>query len=88
MKNKFNTFSDIQHRPLRIYNRSVMFHNLYEDSGPVVASEYAQTFTPEERLEIAQMTALVRKKGVKFVQQLVTEGIDFVDDPYVEEAQV
>lgn len=88
MKNQFNRFADIAHRPLRIYNRAVMFHNIYEDQGPVVAGEYAQTFSPEERLEIAQMTALVRKKGVKFVQTLVTEGVEFVDDPFVEEAAV
>lgn len=85
MKNNFNRFTDINHRPLRIYNRAVMFHNLCEDQGPVVAGDYAETFSPEERLEIAQMTALVRKIGVKRVQQLVTDGIDFVDEEFVEE---
>lgn len=82
--NKFNTFSDIQHRPLRIYNRAVMFSNLFEDQGKVIAEEYAQSFSDKERLEMAQMIALVRKIGVKKVQQLVTEGVDFVDDEYVE----
>lgn len=86
--NKFNTFSDIQHRPLRIYNRAVMFHNLYEDQGRSAAEEYAQALTKEERLEIAQMTALVKKKGVKVVQALVTAGVDFVDEPYKEDARV
>lgn len=84
MKNNFNRFADINHRPLRIYNRAVMFHNLYEDQGSVVAGDYAETFSPEERLEIAQMTALVRKVGVKRVQQLVTDGVDFVDEEFVE----
>ena len=82
--NKFNKFTDIQHRPLRIYNRSVMFSNLFEDQGKFVAQEYADSFTPEERLEIAQMIALVRKVGVKRVQQLVTDGVDLGDDEYVE----
>lgn len=84
MNQQFNKFDDIQHRPLRIYNRTVMFHNLYEDQGKFVAKEYAESFTPQERLEIAQMTALVKKKGPKFVKALVTEGVDFVDDPYVD----
>lgn len=83
MKQEFNRFTDIQHRPLRIYNRSVMFANLFEDQGKFVAEDYANTFTKEERFEMAQMTALVRKKGVKVVQALVTEGLDFVDDEFV-----
>jgi len=82
MKTTFNRFTDIQHRPLRIYNRSVMFANLFEDQGKYVAEEYAQTFTKEERLEMAQMTALVKKKGVKTIQSLVTAGVEFVDDEY------
>lgn len=84
MKNQFNKFSDIEHRPLRIYNRAVMFSNLHEDQGPVVAQEYAELFSKTERLEMAQMIALVKQKGVKFVQALVTEGVDFVDEPFRE----
>ena len=82
--NKFNTFDDISHRPLRIFNRSVMYFNLYEDQGPVVAKDYADALTKEARLEIAQMTALVKKVGLKKVKALVTEGVDFVDDEWRE----
>ena len=82
--NKFNTFDDIQHRPLRIYNRSVMYFNLYEDQGPVVAKDYADALTKEARLEIAQMTALVKKIGLKKVKAFVTEGVEFVDDEWKE----
>lgn len=77
-----NKFTDIQHRPLRIYNRSVMFANLYEDHGAFTAEEYAGAFTKEERFEMAQMTALVKKKGVKMVKDMVTQGVNFVDDDY------
>jgi len=80
----FNKFNDIQHRPLRIYNRSVMFFNLFDDHGAYEAQQYADAFTNEERLEIAQMTALVKKRGPAFVKKLVTEGLDFVDGPYQE----
>jgi len=83
---KFNRFTDVEHRPLRIYNRAVMFSNIYEDHGRGAAEDYAASFTKEERLEIAQMIALVRKKGTKHVIALVTEGVEFVDDPFVEEA--
>lgn len=84
-KTIFNRFEEIRHRPLRIYNRSVMFFNLMEDQGKDVAEEYAGTFTKEERLEMAQMIALVRKVGPKKVKELVTEGVEFVDEPHVAE---
>ena len=80
----FNQFNDIPHRPLRIYNRSVMFYNIYEDQGRTPAEDYANSFTSAERLEMAQMTALVKKRGPAFVKKLVTEGLDFVDGPYQE----
>ena len=79
-KQNFARFEDITHKPLRIYNRAVMFHNLYEDSGRHVAEDYANTFTPEERIEIAKMSKLVRLKGAKVVQALVTAGMTFSDD--------
>jgi len=78
---KFNKFNDIEHPPLRVYNRSVMFSNIYEDQGKAKAEDYANSFTKEERLQMAQMIALVRNKGVKHVQALVTAGVDFVDNP-------
>lgn len=77
---KFNQFRDIEHRPLRIYNRAVMFHNIYEDHGIGAAEEYVATFSPQEKLEIAQITALVKTKGTKFVKDLVTQGVDFPDN--------
>jgi len=83
----FNRFTDIEHSPLRVYNRAVMFSNLYEDAGKSAAEDYANSFTKEERLQMAQMIALVRKKGTKHVIALVTEGVEFVDDPFVEEAK-
>lgn len=84
MKKQFNRFTDIQHAPLRVYNRAVMFSNLFEDGGKAVAEDYANSFTKEERLQMAQVIALVRSKGKKHVQALVTAGIQFVDDPFVE----
>ena len=84
MKTQFNLFHDIQHRPLRIFNRSVMYHNLLEDQGKAVAGEYASALTKEERLEIVQMTSLVKKIGLKRVKALITEGVEFTDDEWKE----
>lgn len=80
-KQIFDRFEEIQHRPLRIYNRAVMFFNLYEDSGSEIAEEYAETFSPEERFEMAQMVALTRRLGPKRVKELVTSGLEFIDEP-------
>ena len=82
MKN-FNRFDDINHRPLRIYNRAVMAYNIQEDQGRATMVEYLETFSPEERKEIAQMVQLVLKKGIKEVQRLVTDGVEFSDEPYI-----
>lgn len=82
MKTQFNLFRDIAWRPLRIYNRSVMYHNLFEDQGSHTAKEYADAMTKEERLEVAQMTALVKKIGPAKVKELVTAGVEFVDDEW------
>jgi hypothetical protein len=79
--NEFNRFTDIEHRPLRIYNRVVMFHNIFEDHGKAVAEDYANTFNKEERLEMVQMTSLVRGRGAKYVKDMVTRNIDFPEYP-------
>ncbi len=83
--NKFNRFEDIDHRPLRTYNRAVMFFNLATDQGLSVAGEYLNTFSKEEKLEIAQITAMVKELGTKRVIELVTKGLIFTDEPYKEE---
>lgn len=85
MRIKYNDFADIQHRPLRIYNRAVTAFNIRDDFGKVDMEEYLSQFSKQERLEIAQMTALTRIKGAKFMKELVTNGVEFVDTPYVGE---
>ena len=44
MKN-FNHFNDIEHEPLRVFNRTVMFHNLLQDFGRSVALDYVKPLT-------------------------------------------
>jgi len=73
----YPTFTDIDHKPLRIYNRSVMFFNIYQDVGKAAAEDYANLFTQEERLEMLAMTSLVKKHGPKAVKEWVTKGVVF-----------
>lgn len=84
MTTKFNRFDEIQHRPLKIFNRSVMMFNILESHGKQPMIDYIESFTKEERLEIAQMVALTKKLGRKRVVDMVTAGVDFVDEPYTE----
>jgi hypothetical protein len=84
MATKFNRFDDISHTPLRAYNRAVLFSNIFQDHGKASAEDYANSFTREERVQMGQVIELVRERGKKFVQTLVTSGVDFPDYPSVE----
>lgn len=75
----YPTFNDIEHLPLRIYNRTVMFYNILEDVGESPAKEYGESFSKEERVEMIAMSSLVRKHGPKAVKAWVTKGVVFPD---------
>lgn len=78
---EYFTFKDVEHRPLRIYNRCVTFFNILEDAGKAAAEEYVKEFTDDERVEMYLMTTLVKKHGPRQVKVWVTEGATFEDYP-------
>lgn len=78
--NTFPRFDDIAHPPLRAYNRTVMAYNIRDDHGQGVMVEYLEGFSPEQRVEMAHILALVQKVGVKRTKELVTDGMVFSDD--------
>lgn len=82
----FNTFDEIQHKPLRTFNRAVFFCNIWEDHGKAFAEDYALQFSMEERLEIAKTISAVKKFGAKRVRELVTQGVVFPENMTEEEA--
>lgn len=82
----FNTFDEIQHKPLRAYNRAALFSNLREDSGVVVANDYLAQFSMADKLDIARILAAIQKMGLKKVQEIVTKGVVFEDYLTEEEA--
>jgi hypothetical protein len=63
-----------------------MLSNILEDHGVLAAQEYLDSFPVEERKMMLKMVDLVKKKGTKYVIAMVTEGLTFTDDPFVEEA--
>jgi hypothetical protein len=64
-----NTFNDIEHIPLRTYNRCVMYFNLWEDSGSEVADNYIRHIPHNERLLMVEMYKDVKKRGLETVKR-------------------
>lgn len=82
----YPTFNDIEHSPLRIYNRTVMFFNILEDAGSAPAQDYAAQFSHDEKVEMVAMTQLVKKHGPKQVKEWVTKNVVFPENMTDEEA--
>lgn len=82
----YPTFNDIEHTPLRIYNRTVMFFNILEDAGQTPAQDYASQFSSDERVEMVAMTQLVKRHGPKTVKEWVTKDVVFPD--YMTEEEI
>ena len=85
MKNNFNLFKDINHAPLRVYNRVVMCHNLRSDFGQAVCEDYISCFSDAEKKEMALLTNLVQKKGKDYVMKMVTRNLPLPEEDEVEE---
>lgn len=77
---EYSTFNDVQHKPLRAYNRAVTFFNIFEDIGKAAAEDYAKSFSEEEKLQMIAIIKLVKKHGVKHVVELVTKGAVFPEN--------
>ena len=86
--NKFNKFDDIEHLPLRAYNRAVFFCNLYEDRGKAYAEDYLLQFDVADRLKMANILSAIKSYGHKRVKEIVTQGIEFPEYPSVEEVEL
>lgn len=79
------TFSDVQYKPLRIWNRCVLFFNLMEDSGKAVAERYLKTLPKNEIKDMYAMYNRVLKEGRDKVYKEVTRDMPLQDpeDEYV-----
>lgn len=75
MKN-FNRFDEIDHLPLKVYNRFVLLSNLKEDFGEAVAQDYLELFDEKERKQMFIINTFIKTKGVDEVRKMVTEGLE------------
>lgn len=70
MQKDFNTFADIKHKPLRIFNRAVFACNIMDDSGRYATEEYFDFFSPEELSEIFTMIKYINLVGPHKAKEL------------------
>lgn len=77
MNHNFNTFNDVEHLPLRHYNRLVFMTNLQADAGPEVSKEYISLFSDDEKKAMLMLYHYLRKNGVQKTVAFVTRGMEF-----------
>lgn len=75
----FNTFDEIQHKPLQIFNRTVMLSNIHSDLGKEKVAEYIENFTQAERKQMFIMQNFIKKFGYKKAKDLCTSNVQFED---------
>lgn len=80
MSNIFEKFDDIEHLPLKVFNRVVNMFNLVEDSGAQAGENYLEQFTEGERRQMYLMAAYIKQKSVEAVRKEVTNGLEVVDN--------
>ena len=75
MENKFSTFNEIQHKPLRVFNRVVMANNILIDSGKAALEEYYTNFNSNERMEMVSVMAFMKQFGYEETKRVVTKDL-------------
>ena len=73
-------FDDIDHTPLRVFNRTMLATNLTGDFGPVAAEEYLQSFDKGEQKQIAIMLSYIEKLGFEKVRKMAVTGLKLADE--------
>jgi hypothetical protein len=76
-----NKFEDIQHTPLRIFNRVMYLTNLISDKGMDQVKAYSSSFTEKERIEMTLVAMSITVRGLEAIRKEVTKGMEFTYDP-------
>lgn len=77
-----NKFDDINHLPLRVFNRVVFLNNLFEDGGPEAAKKYVELFDDMEQKQMFVMGNYIKREGVAKVRKEVTRNLVLADEAY------
>lgn len=82
MTAQFNTFSDIEHMPLRVFNRTIMMNNIKADLGLDKLKEYIAMFTDAEKKQMYIMQKFIELNGYNKAKKLATENMPLEDEDY------
>lgn len=85
MTHQFDKFDDIQHMPLRTFNRTIMLSNILEDLGRGKAEEYAALFTDNERKQMYIMQLYINTKGYDAARLAATKDLVLEGETHDEE---
>lgn len=80
MEAVFNRFEDINHMPLRVFNRVVFLNNIFADAGEVAARHYIGTFNEGERKQMYLMQAYIKQHGIDKARKDATKNLEVVYD--------
>lgn len=76
MDNTYNTFDEIEHTPLRTFNRVVMMTNLLADFGKEVARDYVAQFDETVRKQMYMMQLFIDNQGWEKARKASTKGLE------------
>ena len=74
---EFNRFDHINHKPLRVFNRTAMANNILEDFGEGASENYLALFDDTDRRNIFILSGFIKKNGIKEARRICTEGMEF-----------
>lgn len=80
MATEFNRFEDINHVPLRVYNRAVTMLNIQKDFGRDKLEKYIESFNEGERKQMYVMTQFIKNKGMAEAKRIATKGLVLQDE--------
>ena len=76
----FNTFHDVQHLPLRVYNRVVTAYNIKEDFGTAILEEYFENFSAAEKWQMFNMMEFIKRNGREAAKAFATKDLVIQDE--------
>lgn len=73
-------FDDVEHTPLRAFNRAVLFTNIMQDFGLNGARMYAEQFNDGEKTQMYFILMSIKDKGLDKVREWVTRDLVLEED--------
>lgn len=87
MEMTLNKFEEINHLPLRVFNRVVFLNNLFADGGEEAAKSYVASFSEAEKKQMFVLSAYIKRVGVEQVRKEVTKNLVVVGEESVSNEQ-